>query len=219
MSYLAQYGVHRGDVRGTTYVVDREPGLAFTDQDVGTLVTDLLDDDQLPEPDDNWPNIYAVILPANSAYAGLSPPDPPLPLPPGSSVVNGINTSITWNDYDLGDVDNDPAHYLWVGNDGTLDYIMTTFSHELAEVVTDPNGSDGIRLAGCLGSACQIGDVGTSWCDYVPNGGRAQSYWSIADNALVLPKMYSVRRTLAGKSIGGKLPHTPSANAWIAGQF
>jgi len=31
--------------------------------------------------------------------------------------------------------------------------------------------------------------------------------------------MYSVRRTLAGKSIGGKLPRTLSANAWIAGQF
>ena len=68
-------------------------------------------------------------------------------------------------------------------------------------------------------TANQIGDIGTSWCDYVPNGGRAQSYWSIDDNALVLPKMYSVRRTLAGKSIGGKLPRTLSANAWIAGQF
>jgi hypothetical protein len=220
MSYLAQYGVHRGDVRGTTYAVDREPGLAFTDKDVGTLVTDLLDDDQLPEPDDNWPNVYAVILPANSAYAGLAPYDPQ-PLPPGVvSTVFGTNTSVTWNDYDLGDVDNDPAHYLWVGNDGNLDFIMTTFSHELAEVVTDPNGGDGVVQVAPPGVAAnQIGDIGTSWCDYVPNGGRAQSYWSIADNALVLPKMYSVRRTLAGKSIGGKLPHTPSANAWIAGQF
>ncbi|MFE3281249.1 hypothetical protein [Nocardia sp. NPDC059239] len=68
-------------------------------------------------------------------------------------------------------------------------------------------------------STNQIGDVGTAWCDYVPNSGRCQSYWSIADSALVLPKMYSVRRTLAGKNIGGKLPHTPSTKAWIASQF
>jgi hypothetical protein len=96
---------------------------------------------------------------------------------------------------------------------------MTVFYHELVEVVTDPNGGDGIVQVAPPGvTANQIGDIGTSWCDYV-HGGRAQSYWSIADNALVLPKMYSVRRTLAGKSIGGKLPHTPSANAWIAGQF
>jgi hypothetical protein len=220
MSYLAQYGVHRGNLRGTTYAVDREPGMAFTDADVAKLVTDLLDDDQLPEPDDDWPNIYAVILPVNSAYAGLAPYDPQ-PLPPGTvSSVSGTNSQVTWYDYDIGDVDNDPAHYLWVGNDGTLDYIMTTFSHELVEIATDPNGGDGVVQVAPAGvTANQIGDVGTAWCDYVFKGGRAQSYWSIADSALVLPKMYSVRRTLAGKAIGGKLPRTPSANAWIAGQF
>jgi hypothetical protein len=221
MCYLAQYGVHRADVRGTTYVVDREPGNAFTDANVARLVTDLLDDDQLPEPDDNWPNVYAVILPANSAYAGLAPYDPQ-PLPPGTvSTVSGTNSFVIWNDYDLGDVDNDPAHYLWVGNDGTVDYIMTTFSHELVEIASDPNGGDGVVQTAPppFGQANQIGDVGGAWCDYVPNGGRAQSYWSIADNALVLPKMYSVRRTLAGKNIGGKLPRIPSANTWIAGQF
>jgi len=221
MSYLAQYGVHRGDVRGAIYAVDREPGLAFTDKDVANLVIALLDDDQLPEPDDIWPNIYAVMLPTNSAYAGLAPLDPQ-PLPPGAvSSVTGTNFRVTWHDYDAGDVDNDPAYCLWVGNDGTLDYLMTIFSHELVEIVTDPNGGDGVVQVAppALGGANQIGDVGTAWCDSVPNGGRAQSYWSIADNALVLPKRYSVRRTLAGKSIGGKLPHTPSAKAWIAGQF
>jgi hypothetical protein len=223
MSYLAQYGVHRGDVHGTTYVVDREPGLAFTDADVGTLVTDLLGDDQLPEPDDNWPNIYAVILPANSAYAGLAPYDKVVPVPAGKvSTIWGINSRVTWSDTDLPfDSDNDPAYYLWVGNDGTLDYIVSAFSHELVEIATDPSGGDGVVKVGPLPldpPGNQIGDVGTAWCDYVP-GGRAQSYWSIADNALVLPTMYSVRRTLAGKSIGGKIPHTPSAKAWIAGQF
>lgn len=220
MTYLAQYGVHRGDLRGFTFAVDREPGNAFTGADVNALVTDLLDDDQLPEPDDDWPNIYAVILPVNAQFAGLAPYDPQ-PLPPGTvSSVAGTNSSVIWNDFDPGDVDNDPAHLLWVGNDGTLDYIMTTFSHELTEIVTDPNGGDGVIQVSPVGaSANQIGDVGTAWCDFVPGSGRCQSYWSIADGALVLPKMYSVRRTLAGQSIGGKVPHTPSAKAWIANQF
>ncbi|MFE3572564.1 hypothetical protein ACFXON_24460, partial [Bacillus subtilis] len=89
------------------------------------------------------------------------------------------------------------------------------------EIATDPNGGDGVVQVSppVAASTNQIGDVGTAWCDYVPNSGRCQSYWSIADSALVLPKMYSVRRTLAGKNIGGKLPHTPSTKAWIASQF
>lgn len=205
-TYLAQYGVHRGDVRGTTFVLDSEPGNGqpFTIKNVTDRVQKLLDDDQLPEPDDNWPNVYAFIMPINATFTIAG--------------VVGQNTQVIWNDLDLGDVDNDPAYCLWVGNDGTANFVTTVFSHELAELATDPNEGNGVRQIGCTGGSCQIGDPGTSWCDIV-SGVKAQSYWSIADNALVLPRMYSVRRTLAGKSIGGKLPRTPSTNAWIASQF
>lgn len=221
MCYLAQYGVRRGDVRGTTYAGDSEPG-TFTYQDIGKFVQNLLDNDRLPEPDDEWPIVYAVIMPANSAFAG----DPRIPgenpLPKGAvSQVAGANSRFTWNDYDIGDVDNDPAYYLWVGNDGTLDYITTTLSHELAEIATDPNGGDGIRqTAGATqAGGGQIGDVCTSWCDD-DSGVRVQAYWSQLDGACALPKFYSLRRTLAGKNIGGKLPRPlPSLNAWIVGQF
>jgi hypothetical protein len=220
MTYLAQYGVRRGSVRGTTYVTDSEPG-TFSLKSVGTLVTNLLDDDQLPEPGDDWPNVYAVIMPVNSAFAAVFPPDV-LPLAPGAvSQVNGQNSRVIWNDYDLGDVDNDPAYYVWAGNDGTLDYITTVLSHELAEVATDPNGGDGVRLVGCGGGSCQIGDVQNcqNWCDFV-SGVKAQAYWSTLDGNGALPRMYSVRRTLFGKNIGGKLPRPmPSANNWITSQF
>lgn len=216
MTYLAQYGVHRGDVRGTTFVVDSEPG-TFTFKNVTDLVVRLLDDDQLPEPDDNWPNIYAVVMPANSAVKG--------PAPGVLSNVNGSNGSIIWHDFEPGDVDNDPAYCLWVGNDGSptaLDYITTVLSHELAELATDPNGGDGIRQVNCSGSSCQIGDTATvcqNWCDFV-RGVKAQAYWSQLDGNGVLPKMYSLKRTLFGKSIGGKIPRPmPSLNAWISRQF
>jgi hypothetical protein len=218
-TYLAQYGVGRANVRGTTFATDSEPGGSFSYQAVGKFIRKLLDDDRLPEPDDHWPNVYAVIMPLNSAFQGDSSLET-VPLPPGVvSQVNGSNSSIVWNDYDLGDVDNDPAHFLWTGNDGTLDYITTVLSHELVEIASDPNGGDGIRLAGCTGQSCQIADVCQSWCDFV-RGVRAQAYWSQLDGECVLPKLYSVRRTLNGKSIGGRIPRpNPSMNAWIASQY
>jgi hypothetical protein len=150
---------------GATY----ENGQPFTIKNVTDRVQKLLEDDQLPEPDDNWPNVYAFIMPINSTFT--------------TAGVVGQNTQVTWNDLDLGDVDNDPAYCLWVGNDATADFVTTVFSHELAELATDPNEGDGVRQIGCLGGSCQIGDPGTSWCDVV-SGVKAQSYWSVADDAL-----------------------------------
>lgn len=221
MTYLAQYGVHRGKLRGTTFATNSEPG-TFSFNAVGNFIVNLLDNDQLPEPDDDWPNVYAVIMPLNSAFQGVSPPDT-LPLAAGAvSQVSGQNGAIIWNDYDIGDVDNDPAYFLWVGNNGTLDCITTVLSHELVELATDPNGGSGVSQVGCTGGACQIGDVLTvcqGWCDYV-RGVKSQAYWSQLDGNGALPRFYSVRRTLFGKSIGGKIPRpNPSMNTWITNQF
>jgi hypothetical protein len=221
MTYLAQYGIHRGNVRGVTMWGDSEPG-TFSASSVTAFVNGLLDAGRLPEPDEQWPIVYAVIMPMNSAFAGAAPFDT-LPLPPGTvSTVIGENFQFIWHDFELGDVDNDPAYCVWVGNDGTVDFITRVLSHELAEIASDPNGGDGISKVGCNGGACQIGDVATvcqNWCDYV-RGVKAQAYWSQLDGNGVLPTMYSVRRTLFGKSIGGKIPRpNPSMNAWIASQF
>ncbi len=210
MTYLAQYGVHRGNVRGMTFAGDSEPG-TFNFRSVTTFVTNLLDNDRLPEPDEEWPIVYAVIMPANSTSQ--------------NSQVIGQNGQVIWYDSELGDVDNDPAYCLWAGNDGSptaLNYITTVLSHELAEIATDPNGGNGVTQIGCKGLSCQIGDVLTvcqNWCDFV-RGVKAQAYWSQLDGNGVLPIMYSLRRTLFGKNIGGKIPRPmPSMNAWITSQF
>jgi hypothetical protein len=51
-------------------------------------------------------------------------------------------------------------------------------------------------------------------------GVKVQGYWSQLDGNGALPRMYSIKRTLFGKSIGGKLPRPlASANAWITSQF
>jgi hypothetical protein len=197
MTYLAQYGVHRGNVRGITFANDSEPG-TFSHQSVGNFINNLLHNDRLPEPDEGWPIVYAVIMPANSAFSGDSRIET-VPLPPSTvSQVTGANTRFIWSDKDIFDVDNDPAYFLWTGNDGTLDFITTVLSHELVELATDPNGGNGVRLAGCAGASCQIGDVCQGWCDFVRRV-KAQAYWSQLDGTCVLPKMYSVRRTLLGR--------------------
>ena len=154
MSYLARYGVRRGSVWGTKFVTNGDPPNPFTYSDIRNFVISQLDADNLPEPDSDWRLVYAVFLPSNVSFQG-DPRVEAVPLPPGTvSGVVGANSSIIWNDYDLGDVDNDPAYYLWVGNGGNapiqanVDYVTTVFSHELVEICTDPNGGNGIVQVG-----------------------------------------------------------------------
>lgn len=235
MSYLVQYGVHRGSLLGTRFFTFGDPPNPFSYSDVSDIIIHLLDADKLPEPDSDWPILYCVIMPPNVAFQGDSRFDT-LPLPPGTlSAVAGANSSIIWNDYDLGDVDNDPAHYAWTGNDGTVDYITTVLSHELAEACTDPNGGDGIVQVSppppSTGGAAQIGDPCTGFCDFV-RGVKVQSYWSQLDSGnpgiqsrggCVVPKLYSVRRTLADRNINGRISSLgapiPSLNKLITSLF
>jgi hypothetical protein len=229
MTYLAQYGLGRANIHGTTFASDSEPGF-FSFGSVGSFIKNLLTGSRVPEPDDQWPMVYAVIMPTNASFQGAQPYDKKVPVPAGTvSGILGENGKVTWVDFnDPSGVEFLPAYFFWVGNNGTdvagLDYITTVLSHELVELATDPNGADGIRRLGPpqLGGqpvGYQIGDVCQNWCDYV-RGVKAQSYWSQLDGNCVLPKVYSVRRTLYGKSIGGKIPRPmPSANAWITSQF
>ena len=234
MSYLVQYGVHRGSLWGTLFFTGGDPPTTFTLANVGNFLISQLDADNLPEPDSDWPIFYCVVMPTYASFQGVQPPDPVLPLPPGTvSLVVGENSSIIWNDLELGDVDNDPAHYAWVGNDGTVDYITTVLSHELVEACTDPNGGNGIVQVSPppIGGAAQIGDPCTGFCDFV-RGVKVQSYWSQLDSVkpglqsrggCVVPKLYSVRRTLADRNINGRISSLgapiPSLNKLITSLF
>jgi hypothetical protein len=84
---------------------------------------------------------------------------------------------------------NDPfipikTHYSWVGNDGTLNFVSSLFSHELAEAMTDPEGNS-FQVSGssrCTPNPttwCEIGDVCGAW--QLLNGVSVETYWS--DNA------------------------------------
>jgi len=222
-SYLVQYGVHRPTLLASVISTRTDPPSPFTTANVGTFITGLLGNNQLPKPDATSPPlIYAVVMPTTSAFQGVVPPDNSVPLPMGTlSKVVGTNLSIPWTDAN-GNVQQ--IHYLWVGNNGTLGYITTILSHELAELMTDPNGGSGVvqTNSGVAANANQIGDPCTNFCNSV-RGVQVQSYFSISDGQCWVPTVYSVRHTLADRSIGGKISSLgkpiPSLNQLITSLF
>jgi len=226
MTYLAQYGVGRGTLLGTSFFTGSDPpndtwfdsagnpiGSGFNEQDfshVSTFIQRELDVGGLPEPYSKPPIFYCVIMPPTASFYDTKNP-------PNTRGVVGENWFAWWWPL-VPTVGHPPApiHIAWVGNDGTVDYVTNVLSHELVEVCTDPFGSlggGGIRKVGCTDGSCQIGDPCTGTCDYV-NGIKVQGYWSQVDKKCITPNWYSVKRTLYGRDfsrgIGGSLqPHVP----------
>ena len=175
MSGLSQYrGIGNGVLKGTTLATGSNPPNPFSNNDVTTLISDCIEAGALPEPDDDGLLFYCVIMPpgVNTNQAG----------------VIGEHSYFWYTDYDFPfDFDNDKAHYAWVMNNGTLDFVTTVFSHELVETATDPEGSAILGAAGtCSGTGwCEIGDVCSS--TGVVDGVTVQSYWSQRDGACIVP--------------------------------
>jgi hypothetical protein len=103
---------------------------------------------------------------------------------------NGFNNSMTRNGATF--------PYVWVKSDADLDFISAVYSHELAEVTTDPFGTGVEGPAGSCGQTggCQIAD----YC-YGPQPGRGSgflggtgisAYWSIRDGGCFLPQEHHV---------------------------
>ena len=178
LSKLTQYGcTARGRVRGSTFVTDSDPPNPFNDASVQSFVVGLIDNETLPEPDEDWDLFVCVFMPSYAVY--------------GPGGASGAHSAVVWNDYDLFDVDNDRSHLAWIGNpggSGALDSMTTTFSHELVEACTDPEttASPAWRQTPCaVPTQCEIGDVCTSVARVF--GVQVQAYWSQADGACVIP--------------------------------
>jgi hypothetical protein len=178
LSKLKQYGCSgSGRVRGTTFVTVGDPPNPFNDGSVQNFVLGLIDNETLPEPDEDWDLFVCVFMPTYANY--------------GPGGASGAHSSVVWNDYDLFDVDNDRSHLAWIGNPGgigAVDAITTTFSHELVEACTDPEttGSPAWRQTPCNApTQCEIGDVCTSVARVF--GVQVQAYWSQSDGACVIP--------------------------------
>jgi hypothetical protein len=173
---------HRGKLASPTFVTSpvgptgsyqspADPPTSFTDNNVASLITNLIAVNTLPKPDDNPNALYVVIMPT-----GVSNPT-------SGFAGEHFTRAIAGN--------TNQAHIAWVTNNGSLSSVTTIFSHELVESVTDPEGSAVTGVPGTCsqGGWCEIGDVCST--TGVLNGVVVQSYWSDEDQACVVPTAFA----------------------------
>jgi hypothetical protein len=189
-SELAQYGIPHAPVwRGSMTVIDpAPPGVANDANDLMTkvlrMVEDLIEDDKLPDPDDG-PRILCVVLLPDTLTLG-----PAL----GASGAHSYDydTTFPWNDdtFWVGWIASGMPVDPPVGGDRSL---MKTLSHEVVETLTDPEGTAWRTGSADLGR-CEICDAGVSVTGGIKvsqtafvNGVHVQAYWSVNDNAPVIP--------------------------------
>ena len=177
-SELVQYGIAKPHWRGAKIVTEPGPPASFNSNDdvqaVPDLIVDLLEDDVFPDPDDE--KIAFMVFMAKGFTQSIG--------------ANGSHTK----DYDYEfPWDKDWFWVAWVrsfGDDGIEDPedAIRTFSHELVELLSDPE-IDGWYAGNA--ETGEIGDAGvspggpkqTAWV----NGAHVQAYWSNQYGATVIP--------------------------------
>ena len=161
---LSQYrGIGQGYILGSTTVTTSSPPNGFTDANVSAFLTALIKAGTIPDLDADNQTLYIVFMPK-----GISA---------SNSGFTGEHTYYT-------NAAGKRVRFAWVTNNGTLASVTTITSHEIAEAMTDPEGSSILGDAGtCSGGGwCEIGDVCQSTNGTV-NGVTVQSYWSQSDKA------------------------------------
>jgi hypothetical protein len=150
-AFASNFG--NGHRRESTIITGAGPGGTFTQGNVQTMLANEIDSGNLPEPDEDAQLFYYVIAPPGYFYVSNPP-------------ATAFHAYFTWNDYDLGDIDNSNAHYGASGDNGTIDFITTNFSHELAEACSDAEGS-----------AIQVNPRGaTNWNEIADGPAQAFTY-------------------------------------------
>jgi hypothetical protein len=185
-SALAQYrGIGQGSLLGTTSVTTSNPPNPFSDSDVANLIATLISAGTVPAPHTDSQLLYCVIMPV-----GVNS---------GGSFI-GEHTYFTA-------ADGSRAHFAWVTNNGTLDYLTSIFSHELVESCTDPEGSAILGVTGTCsqGGWCEIGDVCEGVFTFL-GGVDVQKYWSQRDHACIVQGGW--------ESLGGIIVSPPQAVSW-----
>ena len=205
-SALRQYGVRRCPFGSSRTVTSSNPVLLpnqLSEDDVQGVVQSLIDDNTFPEPDEpGGRNLYFVFLPPGAQV--------------GSGAFRGAHGYFNSGSF----IDVDHTWYAWVHSNQPPSAMMSTFTHELAEMCTNPEG-DAWFIDDVAGACQEIGDI-CNILDGPLNGVNVESYWSIYDKTCVIPTAWSVKRALAavGITLGGKgllsVPNTsPSMNQWI----
>jgi hypothetical protein len=192
---LIQYGLTgKPTLLGPRYVSSSEPttvsSVAGWQSEGISLLTRMIEDDQIAEPDEDWSRFSVIFLPSTVVY------------PPGTTgrPIFGFHSSFQWVDYDFLDLDDDPVRFAVIGTApfgsaanpviSGLDMATYSFSHELVEAMTDPDGANGWRQSPGTGSAT-VDEIADSPCNQIGrlNGVAVASYWSNADNACIIPSL------------------------------
>jgi hypothetical protein len=154
--------------RGSTTVLDPAPPAIYSGDNIHGLITTLIDDNKFPEPDDAGGRIgYFVMMPDGTK---------------DSKDECGAHGNATERDFPF--LDWDTSWVAWI-NAGDVDTMTSCFSHELVEMLTDPenNGWYVDALAPAYGELGDLCDVQEGWVDNVV----VRCYWSASDNACVIP--------------------------------
>ena len=179
---LRQYGIGRVPFLGAMTVTQPVPPASFDDGDISSLFLRLVSGGVIPAAQ---VTLYLVFMPPGTNY--------------GPGGIFGKHYAIPYQAPPLGPVTG------WVGVvlNGSESQMSWVFSHELAEMLTDPNVFGGWTING--NPSAEIGDV-CNGVTGVLSGVTVQSYWSLKDNACLIPTATSVRKTLAlaGITLGGQ---------------
>jgi hypothetical protein len=177
LSQLDQYGFHSLSLKRPVLEMVANPPSRHSTDNPGDIVWDLIDNDVFPEPDDTGGhNIYMVFYPPNTSVSNPS--------------------YCAWHsqywDYDFPfDVD-----WAWVGavdfpvgntSSQILDNIIKLFTHELVEILTDPEASGGWTMDRTLHEGSEIADACNNTADHL-RGFLVNAYWSERHKACIIPK-------------------------------
>jgi hypothetical protein len=192
---IRQYGALGAFIDRVVDLTGEDPPNPVTQLNAANRVIKLIDDEAVPEPDDDFTTaFYLVFLPRRVGGALLA-------TPPGQF---GAHSFATYSDFDFpADVDNDSVFFAWISNQSRAG-ISTTVSHEIVEAMTDPTGNTWQVIPTNPTNWNEIADVCQSTA--VLNGVTVQAYWSKSDNACVIPYLqpdsYEVRWIFKPSAIG-----------------
>jgi hypothetical protein len=165
ISYLSQYRDTIGSgYRAESVIVDSsDPPSVFSDTNVRNMLSSSMSDGTLPDPASDPELVYMVI-------------------PQPGSTANSQGGEHSYLSF--GGV---TAHYGWVINPGDLDSITYYFSHELAESVSDPEGTAIQVNPSNPNFWNEIADGEAQNYSYRLDGYLLSSWFSQADHGYVVP--------------------------------
>jgi hypothetical protein len=168
--YLAALSVYRstigsGSVADSITITSSNPPNPMTDNDVRNVLTTNINNGTLSNPDSDSQTIYLVI-PQPGTSAGS---------------LGGTHSFFSRG------AGHNNAHYVWTRNISSLDDITYFASHELAETVTDPEGTAIQVNPRSSTNWNEIGDGQAQNYSYRLNGYLVQSLFYNSDHAYLVP--------------------------------